>query len=263
MLAGKAGGIVQGIAGDTGLHGGQEQLQKRRDDGALALLHGARANLVGIHPHIVEPGGATGRQALAHGVEIVQQLQALAVTGQYERHRLVVLIQGHGTDPVGIQGTCAVVLAAAGPVVLAVTHDARADRAVDAAHFPAGIAQHRTVQVACEPALALGLGALGTGRQQPLDKAEAGAQRLGDVGVHRGNAQQQADHVADAAPRPAVGLGDAAGVEPGLGNLAHGVIGQLAFALTLRGTGTDQRQQVFGVALEVPQMTTLGPGYCR
>ncbi|MNJ14821.1 hypothetical protein D3C77_90550 [compost metagenome] len=261
MLAGKAGGIVQGIAGDTCLHRGQEQLQEGRDDGAFALLHGARTNLVGIHPYIVEPGGTTGRQALAHRVEIVQQLKALAITGQHERNRLVVFIQGHGTDPVCIQGAGAVVLAATGPVVLAIANDARTDRAVDPAHFPTGVAQHRTVQVTGEPALALHLGALGTGRQQPFDKTEAGAQCLGDVGVHRSDAQQQADHIADAASRPAVGFRNAAGVKPGLGDLTHRLIGQPAFAFTLCSACANQRQQVLGVALEVVQVTALG--YCK
>ena len=158
MLIGKRYGIVQGIARNTRLHRRQKQLQKWSNDGALALFHGPGADLLCQHLYVVQTGCAAGSQALAHGVKIVQQFQTLAVTRQDERYRLIVFIQRHRTDPVGVQRAGAVVLVARGPIMLAVTHNPGADRAIGAAHLPTRIADHRALQVALEPALALAFG---------------------------------------------------------------------------------------------------------
>ncbi len=251
MLAGKAHCILLGIARDAGLHGGEEQLQKRGDDGALALLHGARTNLAGQHLHIVQARGATGGQALAHGVEVVHQLQAQAIARQHERHRPVLFVQRHGADPVGVQRARAVVLAAADAKVLAIGHDACADRAIGAAHLPACVAQHGAVQVAREPALAFLLCTAMVGGQQPFDEGKARAQGLGHIGVHRGHPQQQADHVAHRAAGATVGERDAHGIEPCSGQLAYGVIRQLALTFTLGCTGRNLGKQGIQALMQV------------
>ncbi len=106
-------------------------------------------------------GGAAGGQALAHGVKVIDQLQALAIARQDERNRLLVLVQGNGADVIGEQRTRAVELAAIGTKVFALAHQARGDGAVGTAQFPAGIADYRTLQIAREPTLALLLGAFG------------------------------------------------------------------------------------------------------
>src|SRR5471032_795270 len=45
MITGKSHRVVQGVAGNAGLDRREEQLQERRDDGALALLHGPGTDL--------------------------------------------------------------------------------------------------------------------------------------------------------------------------------------------------------------------------
>lgn len=263
MLLGKGHRIIQGITRNTSLHRREEHLQERRDNRALAFLDGAGADLAGQHLHIMQMGGATGGQALTHGVEIIQQLQALAVARQDERHGLVILVQGDGADPIGIQRTGAVVLAAASAKVLAVTHDARTDRTVGTADFPAGIADHGALQVAPEPTLALLLRPLGAGRQQAFDKPETGAQRLGHVGVGRGDANQQGNHVPDRTTGAAKPLGNPHGKQPGLGDLRHGLIRQLAVTLTLRSAGSNLRQDAVGAGVQFGHRYNRRRGYSR
>ncbi|WGV21032.1 hypothetical protein QIY50_01670 [Pseudomonas putida] len=63
--------------------------------------------------------------------------------------------------------------------------------------------------------------------------------------------QQQFDHIADIAAGAAVLLGDTHGVKPGCRKLGNGLMGQLAFALALRGTFADGGQQGHDAGLQL------------
>jgi len=196
---------------------------------------------------VVQIRGAARRQALAHGIEIVDQLQPRAVAGQHEAHFAARFIHRDGADPVRVQRPRAVVLAAVGAVMVALAHQAGADGAVGTAHFPARVAEQLAIQVMRQPALA---GRLVIAGEQAFEKQEAGPQRLCHVRVHRGDIDDELDHVAHRGPAAALGLRNAPGQQLFGTDAANRFMRQDAVALALFGALAQFGQQQGGAALE-------------
>ncbi len=229
-------GIALHGTGDAGQGGQVHLLVEGADVGvAPALTQFETAeNLLLADFDPLEAGGAAGGQALAEPVPVIQAGDA-GRRGRHGNGHMFVALVGRDGNPVGIEGTGAVVLLAVeqpAPAVLA---------QVDAVAGGFGAFGHRRAEQlasdhALEPARVALLVLI---VEAPFDEAEMRTKDLRQVGVGLGQAADQAEQLLQAGTEAAMTLRHAQAAEAGIAQPAHGVIRQLATLLAGDGAVCD------------------------
>ena len=183
---------------------------------------------------------AAGGQCLAEAIPVVDDFHPRIIGAYRHRHALFIRVIGADIDPVGIQRTGGVELAAVQLPVAAVQAQAGAElKLFGIAHFAGRRADCFATPQALQPhALVVRVATV----EQVFTETEVPAQRLHQVGVGLGQFDQQVEQFRQAGTGTAVFLGHTQGGEAGLLEPLQLLERQAPFQFAFHGTFTNLRE---------------------
>ncbi|MDT4854073.1 hypothetical protein FQZ97_883600 [compost metagenome] len=127
LLADEVDGVAQGSAGDAGIDGGGGELGERAGEGRAFVGAVGGEQVECRYPQVARQHRAAGGGALTDAGPVVDDDQARRAARDEDQLRLVVLVDSQHRQPVRVQRSGAITLAAVDHMLATVAADRRAD----------------------------------------------------------------------------------------------------------------------------------------